>query len=194
MNSVMHIKGVQPSKAAKKVRTPLPRLSGLLKNVQKIITTKRKNTVFGPSLGFNNIMDVKSFDFFLKYCINTHSTQQRLQINTRDCNEFLRLHKIDFIVERTQEITNSKVFITFKNKIKRHNATFVIQIPKENVELLVLLLLIKIDFGPVQVEINPMIGKLMGNFMYKAKESGFRFYYDFIRLNLKDRKFVIVRN
>lgn len=191
----MHIKGVQPSKAGnkQKVRTPLPRLSGLLKNVQKIITTKRKNNMFSPAFGINNMMDVKSFEFFLKYCVNAH-TQPRVQINTRDCNELLKLHKAEFIVERTQEISNSKVFLTLKNKIKRHNATFVIQLQRDNVELLVILLLVKIDFGNVQVEISSVIGKLLETFMYKAKEAGFRFYYDFIRLNLKEKRFIIVRN
>ncbi|WBR61476.1 hypothetical protein [Drosophila suzukii associated hytrosavirus 1] len=152
-----------------------------------------------PSFGINTIMDQNCFRFFMDHCINavhTHmqSNKIRIPINTQECNNFLNKHNVKFINERTQELSNAKVLITTKTTRKRNNATFVIQLPVDYTEMLVFLLLIKIDFGPVQIELAPHVGKNLQKFMYKAKESGFRFYYDFIRLNVTNKRFIIIRS
>lgn len=198
--SLLHIRGVQPSKAnntgrsRQRVQGATPRLSGLHKNIQKVVATKKKNSMTSPSFGINTIMDQNCFRFFMDYCLNAQQTQTRIPVNTQECSNFLSKHNCEFVNERTQELSNAKVLITTKTQRKRNNATFVIQLPPDYNQMLVFLLLIKIDFGPVQIELSASVGKSLRQFAYKAKESGFRFYYDFIRLNSINKRFIIIRS
>lgn len=146
-----------------------------------------------PSFGVNNIMDQKSFNFFMDYYINAR-TQARIPINTQECSNFLSKHNCEFVNERAQEISNSKVFITPRTNRKRNNATFVIHIPPDYCEMLVFLILIKIDFGSVQIEFAPSIGRIVQRFIYKAKACGFRYYFDFLRLNITNKRFILIRS
>lgn len=197
-SSLMHIRGVQPSKAKnnlkRKPQVPIPPQSRLFKNITKIITNKRKTNLQSPSFGINNIMDQKCFSFYMDNFINNNQLHQHIKINTQECNAFLNKHNVTFISERTQEISNSKVLITLNATPKRNNATFLIKLPAEYNEMLILLILIKIDFGDVQVEFSQNIGRLIKNFIHKAKCSGFQLYFDFIRLNILNKRFIIMRN
>ena len=192
--SLSHIRGIQPSKAIKKQKktTTLPRLQGLLKNVQKITTSRLKNTTNISSFGINNMMDQKCFQFFMDNFKNNQPNNQ-IPINTQECINFLKKYNVEFIVERTQELSNSKVFVTTTAK-KKNMATFVIRLPIDYSAIMVFFLLIKIDFGNIQIEFSSNVGKSLEKFIYKSKEAGFRFYYDFIRLNITNKRFIIVRN
>lgn len=193
--SLAHIRGAQPSKSNRQPKTQnvIPRLTGLQKNIHKIVNAKKKNNLNSPSFGVNNIMDNKCFQFFMEYCTNLQAITTQIPINTHECNNFFNKHNIVFINERTQEISNAKALISTKTNRKRNNATFVIQIPNDYTDMLVFLILIKIDFGGIQIEFAPKVGKNIERFMFKAKKSGFRFYYDFIRLNIINKRFIIVR-
>ena len=193
--SLAHIRGIQPSKAAKKTKktsTSLPRLQGLLKNVQKITSSKTKSNTHLSSFGINNMMDQKCFQFFMDNFKN-NQLNNRIPINTQECINFLKKYNIDFVVERTQEISNAKVLITTAAK-KKNMATFVIRLPIDYTAILVFFILIKIDYGNVQIEFSSPVGKSLEKFIYKSKEAGFRFYYDFIRLNIINKRFIIIRN
>lgn len=196
--SLLHIRGVQPSKASgggggRQRKTPtIAPLSGLLKNVQKITAVTKKNFLARPSFGINNTLDQKSFQFFMD---NFRSNQMKahIPINTQECTNFLSKYGVKFVVERTQELSNSKVFITTHVK-KRNMTTFTIQLPADYMAILLFFILLKIDFGGLQIELSPSVGKNFEKFMYKLKASGFKFYYDFIRLNMLQKRFIIVRN
>lgn len=193
--SLAHIRGVQPSKAAKKTKKPqttLPRLQGLHKNVLRITAAKTKAKTQVSSFGINNMMDQKCFQFFVD---NFKSSQfhTRVPINTQECINFLKKYNAEFVVERTQEISGSKVLITTTAK-KRNMATFVIRLPVDYTPILVFFILLKVDFGGVQIELSQTVGRVLEKFVYKSKEAGFRFYYDFIRLNIANKRFIIVRN
>lgn len=195
--SLLHIRGAQPSKKNNNKQTrrqtaQTPKLSGLLVNIQKISANKKKNKLASPSFGINNLMDQKCFQFFMDNFRNVH-TQPCIPINTPECTNFLNKHNVKFIVERTQEISNAKVYINTHIK-KKNMATYAIQLPVDYTIILVFLILIKIDFGNMQIEFSPAVGKNLEKFIYKSKESGFRFYYDFIRLNITNKRFIIIRN
>lgn len=196
MASIMHIRGVQPSKANKRVRqhtpTVSPLVSGLHKNIQKIISTKKKTNSYSPSFGVNNMFDLKAFNFFMDCCSNNNQLHL-IPINTIECNNFLTKYNIEFINERTQEISNSKALITTKTNRKKNAATFVLQLPIDYTDILVLLLLIKIDFGNIQIEFSPNVGRNLKKFIQKAKQSGFKLYYDFIRLNVLNKRLLSIR-
>lgn len=193
--SLLHIRGVQPSTKGRKKRVAqiVPRLSGLHKTIQKIVSVKKKNNISSSSFGTNNIMDQKCFSFFMDHFINAR-TEAQIAINTQECINFLGKHNVEFINEKTQEITNAKVLITQKTNRKRNNATFVIQLPIDYSEMLLFLILIKIDFGNVQIEFSPGIERTVQAFISKAKKCGFKFYHDFIRLNVVNKRFIIIRN
>lgn len=197
--SLLHIRGAQPSKlsssgsrARQPKKTQMPRLSGLLKNVQKITAHKNKTKISTPSFGINNTMDQKCFQFFMDNFKSTQ-LQTRIPINTQECNNFLNKYNVKFVVERTQEISNSKVFIS--THLKRKNmTTFAMLLPVDYSIMLVILILLKVDFGTSQIEFSMGVGKNLETFIYKSKEAGFRFYYDFIRLNVTNKRFIIVRS
>lgn len=191
-----HIRGVQPSSKTKKQKTlsSAPPLTTIQKNIQKISQCRKKQSVNNDlsSTQSNNIMDQKCFRFFMDYCVNAY-TQTRIPINTQECSNFLAKHNVEFINERTQELSNSKVFITTKMR-KRNNATFVIQLPQDYNEMLLFLVLLKIDFSTTQIELSPIVGRTFKTFLFKAKRTGFKYYYDFIRLNILNQRFIIVRS
>lgn len=210
--SLLHIRGAQPSKKAKQPRRNLSQacISPLLKNVQNVTRAKNKASLSSPSFGKNNMMDLKSFQFFMDNFNNSSQQQQqqqhqnRLAINTQECKHFLQKHNVKFIVERTQEISSSKVFITTRVK-KRNMATFVLQLPdnysngRENdvmcrLDFLVLLLLTRIDFGTLQIEFAPNVGRSVQKMLQMSKEFGFKFFYNFISINLHSKRFIIVRH
>lgn len=191
MHGVMHIKGSQPSKnVKKKQRHPLPQLSSLMKNVNKIVTTKRKNlSNISTFKGINKSINQKSFEILMKNV--NFSKQQRLPINTGACVDYLSKYDAEFVIERTQEISNAKIFFTLKKDKKRHNTTFVIYLEPETANIVLVLLLTNIDFGGMKIEISSKLQ--FDTFLYKIKESGFRFYYDFIRINLLNKNFIVIR-
>lgn len=187
-----HIKGVQPSKRNAVKNKNLPQLSSIQKNIQKITQCqKKKGSNNASTYDYSNIMDQKSFRFFTDYCVNACET--RFLINTSECTSFLSKHNVLFINERTQELANSKVFITTKT-LKRNNATFVIQLPQDYNEMLLFFILIKIDFSNIQIELAPNVGRMFRNFLKKAKRAGFNYYYNFIRMNILNQRFIIVRS
>lgn len=196
--SLSHIRGKQPSKVGSsrqvKQKLVLPPISALHKNIQKIVNTKKKNTLSSSStLGINKIMDQKCFNFFMDFCSN-QQTSTRIPINTQECNNFLNKHNIVFINERTQELSNAKILITTKTNLRKKSATFVLQLPVDYTDMLVFLLLVKLDFGNMQIEFGPAVGKNIRKFMYKAKQCGLGLYYNFIRLNILNKRFILVRN
>ena len=196
--SLLHIRGAQPSKrnsggGATKPRQPPVKLTGLHKNIHKIVNVKKKINLTSPSFGVNSIMDNKCFRFFMDNFINSH-TQACIPINTPKCINFLSKYNVEFVVERTQEITNAKTLITTKTNRKKNNATFVIQIPVDFSEMLLLLILLKIDFGNMQIELSLNVGRQFEKFMYKAKTCGFKYYYDFIRQNINNKRFIVIRH
>lgn len=201
--SLSHIRGVQPSKvrtkkglkgsaAANRNRRPLLPCSGLHKNIQKIVAAKKRNDQASSSFGINRIMDQTTYTFFMDYCTNV-TPSNRIPINTSECFNFLSKHNIKFHADKNQEISNSKTLLTTVKR-KKNNTTFTILLPVEYSCMLIILVLIKIDFGGSQVEFTPTVGRMFEQFMYKAKQAGFKFYYDFIRLNIKEKRFNIVRN
>lgn len=202
--SMLHIRGVQPSKAnrskkAPRINTPLPPVSILHKNIEKIVATKKKHNLSTPSFGINRIMDQATHTFFMDYCTNTSATSTRIPLNTPECTNFLTKHGVKFYAERSTELSNSKTLIStslpqsITSRRKKNNTTFVFQIPTDYSCMLIMLMLIRIDFGGSQVEFTSSVGKVFRQFMYRARQAGFKFYYDFIRLNIKDKRFSIVR-
>lgn len=195
-----HIRGAQPSKRGAKQQQPkiksfttTPRLTGLQKNIQNVLTTRKKASVNTPSYESNNIMDQRCFRFFMDHFVNAR-TQTRIPINTQECNNLFSKHDIEFVTERTQELSNAKVLITTKTTRKKNNATFVIKLPMDYCEMLVCLLLIKIDFGSMQIEFSQPVGRTILKFLEKSKASGFRYYFDFIRVNILNNRFIVIRS
>lgn len=200
--SLLHIRGIQPSKKNKKsklnqrINNINPTIVNFQKNIDKILTTKKKCLSLTPSFGINNFMDYKSFSFFTEYFLNnTYENQekQRININTQKCNNFFNKHNIDFNNEKTQELSGAKVLITTKTNRKRHNATFVLQLPLDYTDFLILLILLKIDFANMHIELSSNIGKNFMMFLIKAKNSGFKPYYDLIRLNIINKRTITIR-
>lgn len=195
-----HIRGLQPSKQGnvrdnkrQNRQTLTTPVTCLHKNIQKIVKshTKTKQAIDSSS-GSNNIMDQKCYQFYLSNFL-TDSMHTRLSINTQECSMFLSRYNVVFINERTQEITNSKVLITNKTNRKKNSATFVVQLPPDYCSMLVVLILIKIDFANIQIELSAPVGRNFQNFMLRAKNAGFKFYYDFIRLNTMYKRVIVIR-
>lgn len=199
--SLMHIRGVQPSKAIKtkrqRISTIPSEIANLHKNIQKIVTSKKQKDhlpVQSSSSSVTNFMDGKCFRFLSDYCLSNNQIRQRLQINTQECNNFLSKHNIEFINERTQEISHATVYIKTKSKQKKKNsATFVLQLPDDYNNMLLLLLLLKVDFNNMRIDFSPGVGNNFQRFLSKAHKSGFKLYYDFIRLNMSNKRFLTTR-
>lgn len=191
------IRGVQPSKRGvqqvkQKTLVAAPRLTNLQKNIQKITSNKKKTSVYALTNEYNNMMDQRCFRFFMDHCVDTW-THTQVPINTQECTNLLNKHNVEFINERTQEISNAKVLITTKTNRKKNNATFLLQLPMDYCEMLILYLLIKIDFGTMQIEFSKPVGRSISKFLQKSKTYGFRYYFDFIKLNKLHNRFIVVR-
>lgn len=194
--SLLHIRGAQPSQKLakkKKAKNFIQPLSNLHKNVQKIISTKKNNSISNPSFGINTMMDQKCFKFFMENFRNTN-VQTRIPINTQECKSFLNKFNVDFVSERAQELANAKVLFTTKSTRRRYNATFIILLPIDYNFMLIILILLKLDFGILQIEMTANIGRQFEQFMQKAKACGFRYYYELVQLNLLNERFIIVRS
>lgn len=191
------IRGLPPSKRVsqnkKKTTVAPPNLSSLQKNIQKITNNKKKLAVSTPSYVSKNILNNTNFNFFMENCFGSNLTQRQVAINTQECNYLLNTHNVVFIIERTQELSNSKVLFTTKTDTKKNNATFVLQLPIDYCELLVLYLLIKIDFGQMQVGFSKVVDRNISQFLIKSKMAGFKYIFDYIRLNVLNERFIVFR-
>lgn len=222
--ALLHIKGMplngRKPAISKKKKINIPVLDKYSKNISAIIKMQSKNNdiynihrrnvndIFGydsnnnnssNGMGISNItqsngwLNTKNYDFFIKHMQSLMNLDSRLPINTPNSTYFFKTHNITFIPEKTQELSNGKIFFTNVSK-KKNFSTFTLLFPPDCPIMLIFFILLRIDFGELQIEFNSTLGKEFQIFLLKMKQSGFKYYFDFIHYNVIKKQFISIRN